>query len=821
MSWQTILKVSFPDSKEMFVFRMLSANSRNKMFKEIEELDLSISANRNKLGYIKNLLKTIKEGNPTLESLFTQPHLDAMGITLSEVKEHIEKLETIINEEVFINLEEAEKLAELGMAAMDTDDLQEIKRVLEEIDTKANLSERNLRRNKKLRAKLGVLRQVSTQPYLSFEGVPENSKILEKFAELIGGKAVGSIIQVDYNSDAAFIKAVKPANCDIERISSNPDDFNSEITDIKFHYTVKNKKTGETHPPDPKKEEIYKYFMINLKPYKWKFHVGGKEVKLDKLTQATNAFIAANVKYSLMATFTTDEVMKYITAVEDIPKGINLFKPKKFSNNNPVPAVMFLNKTSSTSDKRMLLSPFTEIIIKNDFTDKNTWFSLFFKQIRRTQMMGDTQAEAEVVNSIYLSIRDPERKNEFGFTKEEIESLIKRINKIGNDTIENKKEGVIKQAIRKFVKSATGVGASFSQQVKQHKENQLTYLQEGFTSQEVAAFKENHKKQNEGEDEYDPLRDTTYEIVWFKDGMKLEDHTKLDKDGNEIRDSQGKLVLFNEYDNEGSNLGGYAIITLTYLKIDKEGNEIEDSQGKHDNLKAKYTPEMAYKDEMQLAATEVSSDYKEQNTITTDLLIEEIEEMKEKRTILAKKPNKKAQLIELDNQIKGMEERLAARKESSLSPTDIKDAIREFRSGHSQEDFASYVIMVAKKLKDTGGLTGLMSRPSIGTKGALEKVSAETSLHYLSKMSGQAASDAVGQAFKKIDTDPNSDEAKTVAKELNDIMPTEITTIKTAIIKSFEDRLVEFIDNPQEFRKDKIIPANAAFLDHELIKAGE
>jgi hypothetical protein len=805
MSWQTILKVSFPDSKEMFVFRMLSVNSRNKMFKEIEELDLSVSANRNKLGYIKNLLKTIKEGNPTLESLFTQPHLDAMGITLSEIKEHIEKLETIINEEVFISLEEAEKLADLGMKAMDTDDLQEIKRVLEEIDTKANLSERNLRRNKKLRAKIGVLRQVSTQPYLSFEGIPENSKILEEFAEKINGKAVGSIIQVDYNNDAAFIKAVKPANCDIERVSNNPDDFNSEITDIKFHYRVKNKKTGETYSPDSKKEEIYKYFMINLKQYKWKFHVGGKEVKLDKLTQETNAFIAANVKYSLTATFTTDEVMKYIAAVEDIPKGINLFKPKKFSNNNPVPAVMFLNKTSSTSDKRMLLSPFTEIIIKNDFTDKNTWFSLFFKQIRRTQMMGDTQAEAEVVNSIYLSIRRPERKNEFGFTKEEIESLITRINAIGNESIENKKEGVVKQAIRKFVKSATGIGASFSQQVKQHKENQLTYLQEGFTSQEVAAFKENHKKQNEGEDEEQPLRDTTYEIEWFKDGTKLEDYTKLDKDGNEIRDSQGKLVLFNEYDNVGSNLGGYAIITLTY----------------DDDETAKYTPEMAYNDEMQLSATGVSSNYKEQNKITIASLIEEIEEMKEKRIILVKKPNRKAQLIELDNQIKGMEERLAARKESNLSPTDIKDAIREFRSGHSQEDFAAYVIIVAKKLKDTGGLTELMSRPSTSTKGALEKVSAETSLYYLSKMSGQAASDAVGQAFKRIDTDPNSDEAKTVAKELNDIMPTEITTIKTAIIKSFEDRLVEFIDNPEEFRKDKIIPANKAFLENNLIKAGE
>ena len=805
MSWQTILKVSFPDSKEMFVFRMLSVNSRNKMFKEIEELDLSVSANRNKLGYIKNLLKTIKEGNPTLESLFTQPHLDAMGITLSEIKEHIEKLETIINEEVFISLEEAEKLADLGMKAMDTDDLQEIKRVLEEIDTKANLSERNLRRNKKLRAKIGVLRQVSTQPYLSFEGIPENSKILEEFAEKINGKAVGSIIQVDYNNDAAFIKAVKPANCDIERVSNNPDDFNSEITDIKFHYRVKNKKTGETYSPDSKKEEIYKYFMINLKQYKWKFHVGGKEVKLDKLTQETNAFIAANVKYSLTATFTTDEVMKYIAAVEDIPKGINLFKPKKFSNNNPVPAVMFLNKTSSTSDKRMLLSPFTEIIIKNDFTDKNTWFSLFFKQIRRTQMMGDTQAEAEVVNSIYLSIRRPERKNEFGFTKEEIESLITRINAIGNESIENKKEGVVKQAIRKFVKSATGIGASFSQQVKQHKENQLTYLQEGFTSQEVAAFKENHKKQNEGEDEEQPLRDTTYEIEWFKDGTKLEDYTKLDKDGNEIRDSQGKLVLFNEYDNVGSNLGGYAIITLTY----------------DDDETAKYTPEMAYNDEMQLSATGVSSNYKEQNKITIASLIEEIEEMKEKRIILVKKPNRKTQLIELDNQIKGMEERLAARKESNLSPTDIKDAIREFRSGHSQEDFAAYVIIVAKKLKDTGGLTELMSRPSTSTKGALEKVSAETSLYYLSKMSGQAASDAVGQAFKRIDTDPNSDEAKTVAKELNDIMPTEITTIKTAIIKSFEDRLVEFIDNPEEFRKDKIIPANKAFLENNLIKAGE
>jgi len=802
MNWQTILKVSFPPNQHMFVFTMLDESNRNRMFKDIEELDLSVETNRNKLEYINALFKSIKGGRTSIESLFTQPHLDAVGVTLSEIKEHMGKLERIIETEVFMSVEEAEELVDKALDALNDEDFVEVERILEEVDTKAKLARKNLTINKDLRAKLRHLRKFKSTPYISFEGIPENSNILEEFAKLIDGEVVGDMIKVKFTNASQFIKAIKPANCKFElKPPQNP-------TEIEFHYEI-DKDTKEPYPSDPKKEEIFKYFTINLRKHKWKYHKGASEVTVDDLTTKNDAFIASRTKYSINGTFTARKIINYINAVNDMEIGsVEQFKPKKFGN-RAAAKMLFLEKSSGKGDQQLILSPFTEILIHNPalFTNKG-WFKMFFQQIRASQVMTEKQAEDHIVNDLYRSIRDLDEPvdkqgmqgiNEHGFTKEEIASLIERINTIGKTDIANKTEQTIKRSIRRFIGGASGLGVSFQKKRDLYKETQLSYLQDSFTSTELVAFRQDWKDLKELDEE---LKD--YKVEYFKDGKNLGGmQPKRDKKGNKIKDSKGEPIMY--YHNGGGTEGAVAQITLIY-----DNDET-----------AQYTPEDAYENDLKIKATTIRKPTKQVREEGITIKEKELKRLQDKRDKLAEEGGKKPQLKELDNQINNLREDISSSQETKVTPKDIKGAIQDFRAGHSQEDFATFVIDTANKLKETGGLAALISRPPIATKNANEKISAEMALIYFSQLASQASNNEVAEAFKKIDADPNSEEANTVASELNDKMPTILETVLSTIVTAFEEILTKFINSPAEFTKYNILPAKTAFLDHELIKAGE
>ena len=799
MSWQSILKVSFPKSQHMFVSIMLFESSRNRMFKDLEELDLSVESNRNKLSYINTLLKHFKGGQTSIETLFTQPHLDAAGVTLSEIKEHIEKLERIIETEVFMSVKEAEELVDKALDALNDEDFVEVERILEEVDTKASLGKRTLESNRDLRAKLRHLRKFKSTPYLSFEGIPENSNILEEFAKKIDGEVIGDMIKVKFTNASQFIKAIKPANCKFElKPPQNP-------TEIEFHYEI-NKDTKEPYPSDPKREEIFKYFTINLRKYKWKYHKGASEVSVDNLTTKNDAFIASRVKYSLDGGFSARKILDYINAVNDMDIGsVEQFKPKKFGNRNAA-KMMFLEKVAKT-DKQLLLSPFTEILIRNpDLLTNKGWFKMFFQQIRATQVMSEKQAENHIINDLYRSIRDLNEEadlqgmqgiNEHGFTKEEINSLIEKINNIGDTDISNKTEQTIKQSIKRFIGGASGFGVSFRTKRDLYKETQLASLQETFTPTEEKAFKQDWQKIKELDEE---LKD--YKIEYFKDGKNLGGmQPKRDKKGKEIKDSKNQSIMY--YHDGGGTEGAVAKITLIY-----DNDET-----------AQYTPEDAYENDLKIKATTLTESTVREEGITEKE--EELKRLQDKRDKLAEEGGKKPQLKELDNLIDSLKEDISSSQESKITPKDIKGAIQDFRAGHAQEDFATFVINTAYKLKDTGGLAALISRTPEATKNPNEKISAEMGLIYLSQMSFQANSSVVSEAFKKIDATLESGEAMEEAKALNDKMPTILGTIVSTMVTAFEETLTKFINNPSKLNKYSMLPAIKSFLDHRLIKAGE
>lgn len=111
----------------------------------------------------------------------------------------------------------------------------------------------------------------------------------------------------------------------------------------------------------------------------------------------------------------------------------------------------------------------------------------------------------------------------------------------------------------------------------------------------------------------------------------------------------------------------------------------------------------------------------------------------------------------------------------------------------------------------------------IGTAAVLEQITPKNSLLYLSKMAERLSADEIGEAFNKINDNPNSDEAKAILEELNGKIPKILTDIKTNVIGAFKERLQFFLDNyGQKFQnktnKVQIAPAIKAFTNANMIR---
>ena len=90
-------------------------------------------------------------------------------------------------------------------------------------------------------------------------------------------------------------------------------------------------------------------------------------------------------------------------------------------------------------------------------------------------------------------------------------------------------------------------------------------------------------------------------------------------------------------------------------------------------------------------------------------------------------------------------------------------------------------------------------------------------------MGERLSDDVVGEAFNKINDNPNSDEAKAELEQLNDKIPELLNDIKTNVIGAFKERLQFFLDNyGQKFQnrtnKVQIVPAINGFTRANMIR---
>jgi len=133
-------------------------------------------------------------------------------------------------------------------------------------------------------------------------------------------------------------------------------------------------------------------------------------------------------------------------------------------------------------------------------------------------------------------------------------------------------------------------------------------------------------------------------------------------------------------------------------------------------------------------------------------------------------------------------------------------------------DFVSFIQSIGSR----ESLSQLIDA-KIGTAQVLEQITPKNSLLYLRKMSERLSGDEVGEAFNKINDNPNSDEAKAILEDLNSKIPKLLTDIKTNVVGAFKERLQFFLDNyGQKFQnktnKVQIAPAIKAFTNANMIR---
>jgi len=133
-------------------------------------------------------------------------------------------------------------------------------------------------------------------------------------------------------------------------------------------------------------------------------------------------------------------------------------------------------------------------------------------------------------------------------------------------------------------------------------------------------------------------------------------------------------------------------------------------------------------------------------------------------------------------------------------------------------DFVSFIQTIGSR----ESLSQLIDA-KIGTAQVLEQITPKNSLLYLRKMSERLSGDEVGEAFNKINDNPNSDEAKAILEDLNSKIPKLLTDIKTNVVGAFKERLQFFLDNyGQKFQnktnKVQIAPAIKAFTNANMIR---
>ena len=786
MTWFEKVRKIVPTNKDSLGFVVVNGAQTAQALKDIKNATYKPTG-------LKEVLRTIqnKQLNPEqfLEMYEGSPHLDQ---TLEQILENIEKIKNSVG---FLTVEEVKAMLKEALEAKSNDNYQKSQKILKEIEENADLGRATLERNRDIRDSLEVLRMTGDKSVMMFKNPPKDKKILEDFAKLIDGTVIGDSIEVPFKTEGEFIatmafkRKTKGKDAD-NRILDSPEE-QARKQKIKEFYNNKDKDGKPVYSEN-----------WSFRKSGWSLNIGAKHIELNNLVAQKKLFVAGDVRYKVIEPFTAGSVTRYIVAVDKVKGSVRAFLPKVFPNGEPVPESLFLDKSSSNS---VNLNPYGRLIMEASFENKETWFKEFFDTLRSAEILSEEDAYNIVIDDIYDSLREDKNSSTEGINLTPFKGAG------GITNIDTASKEVIITQIKKIINESGRLSAKIIDRTYNKQSEQLQYLKQGaFTVKEAIEYEKWWKSQGNDPDEL--------KIQYFKDGKPTADKKgkyqgfKTDDEGNFIRSRTGQLIPLTDEEgkilyetDEGKEKANYAKVFI-FDDFDEEFVQTNPSEAYSFGLKVKTT-----------ARTEGQ----EKRTTKTITDLEGLLQSARKKLASAPKDPKKRESFE--RRVKSLESQLedAKSRKSGNEQGDLQADVGKIRDELLVVDnFAKYVLNLALKLKDEGGLmeyVNFVDRQS----SALDRIDPKRSINFIAQADELAGNEEVREAFKTIDKNPESDEAQRVAEQLNDKMPTILKTIQSSLVKAFKQRLTDFCEKPQNFPNHQVMPAIEAFTEQRLIQQGE
>ena len=623
---------------------------------------------------------------------------------------------------------------------------------------------------------------------MMFKKPPENKKILEDFAKLIGGTVIGDSIEVPFKTEGQFI-----ATMAYKRKKSK----NAQGKEV---YII-----TDTPAEKAKKDKIKQFYNTHLRTSGWSLNIGDNHIELDDLVTRKKLFVAGNVQYSVVEPFSASSVLKYVDAVAKIKGSARAFKPKEFPNGDPVPISLFLEASTSSP---INLNPYGKIIMANTYSSETTWYKDFFDSLRASELLSEEDAKKLIIEDIYESLKTDATSSKEGISLTPFrgEEAIPDINALTKDAAKKK--------IRQILENNERLSSRVYSRALDKQSEQLQYLKEGgFTVREAIEFEKWWESQG---NEPDDLK-----IEYFKDGRKTSradgrfQGFETDDKGEFIRDNSGQLIPLKDdkgkpltEEDEGKTEANYAKVYM------------EDFDDEGDEYWRLMSPNEAYKQGLKVETSAPS----EETGKKTDKTIEQLEGLLQtSRKRLASAPKNPEKRESFERRVKSLESQLEAAKsrKAGKGQKDLSFDVGKIRDELlAVDNFADYVVNMSIKLKDEGGLYSYV-KTFDNKASALDTLSPKRSLNFIAQADELAGDDEVREAFKTIDSEQDLEKKKQVAEELNSKMPKILTNIQDSLIKAFKSRLEAFCESPAQFPDTQVMSAIKQFTAQGLIKTGE
>jgi len=269
---------------------------------------------------------------------------------------------------------------------------------------------------------------------ITFEKLPKNVEILEKFAKILDGEVKNGKILFNLANSEQYAK----------KIEENSEFYKEEIMPLVPNVQIKDE--------SPK--------------------------KIDEKIRQGIEMLVFDKKYVLAGNFTKESVKKYIDAIgsKSIKGDITRFLPKTFPNGEPFPKQFLVSRQSGKTNS-IVLNPYGEMLLDRTFNAQ--WFQGFFSEFRINQIISEREAEMIIISDIVDGlIKNLEESPKYGV------ELAPYLNDKTRRYINENNINMLRLTVRNLKQESAAVTTSLFNATRTYRNSRMNLLDKYFTKKE-------------------------------------------------------------------------------------------------------------------------------------------------------------------------------------------------------------------------------------------------------------------------------------------------------------------------------------------------